>query len=367
MIIPYKYCYKVKIFYHLKNLKMKTKLSFCSDKSKLSAIPNRHGVAKSVGKTMPGSNGTVPCTPQSISSAFKIPSILQQQPSLITLTLRQFAGYQTLTPQQEQALIDSCRTRAFDMKNPLCPGRPRNLEILEFVGDSVIMASHARWCSRFWPMNLLHQVAGGENILTSYRAEHLGTLQLSAAARRLGLDKFLCMMPYQQGDDKVIEDCFEAWVGACSEIWTFEEIFKMLCRLLFDHISIEWQYERAICFKSRLNQICEGGLKFSYSPAGPDGKSWRSRCWMLPNAKNARVLEHGHRLVGEGEAVVDKEAAQAAAKHLFFQLEYESNQREDTARSFAAKRHPQHWRNFEQLVRQSKDKQHEYRAKLVVF
>lgn len=261
----------------------------------------------SKGKFPPGTlknNGVVTRRPNTIASFLVVPKMetrpLAKIPKkkeqvldpIVQFTLKQFERNPQLSMQQIDRLKDAVRTRDFDIKYPHLDGKIHNLEILEFFGDATIINAHAMWCRTTEPFNLLFQINNGENILTNYRASHLATKWIACASAACGLDTMISYTKEElykkpigklQGNgmsplhmrDQMIEDVFEAWIGACSEIWTFEEVYQVLVRLLFSIIKIEYRYDAAICAKTRLTMLVAGNSKifvhkYDNNPTNPN-------------------------------------------------------------------------------------------------
>ena len=124
---------------------------------------------------------------------------------------------------------------------------------LEFVGDSVLGAIIATLSYELQPN--LH-----EGPLTRLRSSLVDTEALSRLALSYHFDKYIKVGNSFSGDIaksyKVLEDVFEAFVGALYLDRGFEYTFKVIERIFKNKI-IHFNYEESVDYKTKLQELLQ--------------------------------------------------------------------------------------------------------------
>ena len=124
---------------------------------------------------------------------------------------------------------------------------------LEYVGDSVLGACVASLSYKL--RNDLH-----EGHLTRLRSSLVDTNSLSKLALSYNFDQFIKLGPSFTGSvknsPKILEDVFEAFIGAVYLTFGFNYTYKLVSNIFKDKI-INFNYEESIDYKSKLQELLQ--------------------------------------------------------------------------------------------------------------
>ncbi|MCQ2794080.1 MAG: ribonuclease III [Bacilli bacterium] len=175
---------------------------------------------------------------------------------------------------------------------------------LEYVGDSVLGASIATLSYKL--RKDLHE---GE--LTRLRSSLVDTNGLSRLAYQYEFAKYIKVGPSFKTDlnksPKILEDVFEAFIGAIYLDRGFDYTFKVVERIFKDKI-IHFNYEASVDYKTKIQELCQADhhTDLSYRVMSKHGPA---------NNPSFKVgLYYDGVCLGYGFGGSKKKAEQAAAK-----------------------------------------------------
>lgn len=124
---------------------------------------------------------------------------------------------------------------------------------LEYVGDSVLGA-----CVATLSFNLRKDLHEGE--LTRLRSSLVDTNGLSTLAKQYNFAEFIKVGPSFKNDinqsPKILEDVFEAFIGAIYLDHGFEYTFKLVEKIFKQKI-VNFNYEDAVDYKTKIQELCQ--------------------------------------------------------------------------------------------------------------
>lgn len=169
----------------------------------------------------------------------------------------------TLRDDQVRMLHMSVTTSKYAKYNG---NSPHDLQRLELLGDKYIGYVFTKFCFSQEPYNRLANIDGGEWIVTRLVIKYLSTKWMVQMAKSIGLDRFIKRRPNENfSNDVIIEDVYEAWLGACSLIFDQSKlenfIYKQFYKLDID-ISYESIFDSKTIFNDFVNNM--NGSKSSY-------------------------------------------------------------------------------------------------------
>ncbi len=182
-------------------------------------------------------------------------------------------------------------------------GSPSN-ERLEFIGDAVLDLAVGKY--------LFLHLDAPEGVLTKKRAQEVCEGSLYQFAKAFDLGKYLLLGKGEEksgGRDKpaILADAFEALIGAVFLDKGFEEIYKILDKVVFPVISRTLDQEDND-YKSKLQELVQSDKRtLSYTIIAESGPA-HDRSFV------ARVYMDEVIIMGEGVGKTKKEAEQNAAK-----------------------------------------------------
>ncbi|MDD3842347.1 MAG: ribonuclease III [Candidatus Izemoplasmatales bacterium] len=177
-------------------------------------------------------------------------------------------------------------------------------ERLEFVGDAVVNLAVGRFLYDHLPYD--------EGVLTKKRAQAVCEGSLCEYAKSFNLGHFLLLGKGEEknrGREKpaVLADAFEAFLGAIFLDHGYEEINKVLNKVVFPNISISLE-EEDNDYKSKLQELVQSDKRtLNYVIVGESGPAHDKEFI-------ARVYMDDDIIMGEGNGKTKKEAEQNAAR-----------------------------------------------------
>lgn len=177
-------------------------------------------------------------------------------------------------------------------------------ERLEFVGDAVLDLAVGKY--------LFEHISDDEGVLTKKRAQEVCEQSLYLYAKSFHLGEYLLLGKGEEkngGRDKpaVLADAFEAFLGAIFLDKGFQEVYKVLEKIVFPVIKNNMNQEDND-YKSKLQELVQSDKRtleyLIVSETGPaHDKEFRARVYMDETI-----------VMGEGTGKTKKEAEQNAAK-----------------------------------------------------
>jgi ribonuclease-3 len=177
---------------------------------------------------------------------------------------------------------------------------------LEFLGDAVLDLVSSEYLYRCFPSKL-------EGDLTQIKSVMVSGKVLTREARRLGLGKYLLL---SENEDKsggrnrssILEDAFEALVGAIYLDGGYRQVRRFLVRELLTHSKDHYQDARHRNYKSLLLEYTQGN--------GLTNPEYIVREEIGPEHRKKFVVEVvlGEDVRGSGEGRTKKSAEQKAAR-----------------------------------------------------
>lgn len=145
--------------------------------------------------------------------------------------------------------LDTNYDSSLDEYKDILPLQEKTSERLEWLGDGILQSVIANYLFRRYPN---HQ----EGFLTKLRSRLVKTKTLSILSKELGLDRYIMISKHkeviQNGrmDDRILEDAFEAFIGAMSlEFGREDEMDGIrVCKDFIIHV-----YEANINFTALIN------------------------------------------------------------------------------------------------------------------
>jgi ribonuclease-3 len=195
------------------------------------------------------------------------------------------------------------------------PLQDKSNETYEWLGDGILQGVLTDYLyKRYYDQN--------EEFLTKLRSKLAKTKTLAYFAKVLGLDRYILMSKYMEkmcnGRDnpKILENTFEAFIGAFYQYCTIHNIngFKLINQFIVNLIETEIDITELIStddnYKHRLMlhfQKTHNGLIPKYKTHDTDGPT---------NARvfNIYVMDINEHIIGNGSGRSKKEAEQLAAK-----------------------------------------------------
>jgi len=177
-------------------------------------------------------------------------------------------------------------------------------ERLEFIGDAVVDLAVGRF--------LYDHVPCDEGILTKKRAQAVCESSLYEYAKSFNLGQFLLLGKGEEknhGREKpaVLADAFEAFLGAIFLDRGYEEVNKVLNKVVFPNIGISLDEEDSD-YKSKLQELVQSDKRtLNYVIVGESGPAHDKEFI-------ARVYMDEDIIMGEGMGKTKKEAEQNAAR-----------------------------------------------------
>ena len=123
--------------------------------------------------------------------------------------------------------------------NILCPEgclplQEESNERLEFLGDAVLSLSVARYLFERYPDQ-------NEGFLTRLRSKLVNGTMLAELANTLGFNKYVLISKqieegFGRTNKRILEDCFEAFLGAISMNYSFDEAYKWIVNMFEDTV-----------------------------------------------------------------------------------------------------------------------------------
>jgi len=137
-----------------------------------------------------------------------------------------------------------------EMKNSVLELMNKSSERLEFLGDTVIKCLVSKYiCIRYYNED--------EGFLTRIKTKIENRKSLAAFAKLIGIDKYIIIslqieLNNGRDSDKLLEDCFEAFIGALFIDQGFEICEKLLFKLLESEIDYSEILYKDNNFKDKL-------------------------------------------------------------------------------------------------------------------
>lgn len=200
-------------------------------------------------------------------------------------------------------------------------------EVLEWLGDGIIQAVSASYLyNRFKNQK--------EGFLTKIRSRLVRTATLSKFANILGLDKYLIISKHVEiiccgrENSKILEDSFEAFIGAMMEDFGKEKIeygFKIIHKFVINLIETKIDITSLILnddnYKDQLMRYFQkryNGKYPEYEQVSVENIT--NNNGIVNRRFNMCVRDNDNKIIGEGSAKSKKEAEQKAAKNalMFF-------------------------------------------------
>lgn len=177
-------------------------------------------------------------------------------------------------------------------------------ERLEFIGDAVLDLAVGTY--------LFEKLDEPEGVLTKKRAQEVCEGSLHAYAKSFNLGKYLLLGKGEEkngGREKstVLADAFEALIGAVFLDKGYNEVFKILNKIVFPLIDQSLHVEDSD-YKSKLQELVQSDKRtLSYSIVSESGP---------PHDKEfvSRVIMDDIIVMGQGKGKTKKEAEQNAAR-----------------------------------------------------
>jgi dsRNA-specific ribonuclease len=155
-----------------------------------------------------------------------------------------------ISTEQGERIKRSVRTAKYAQEHSTT-----SLEADELIGDKVLQLIIVEYCNEMEPFCLLRNLKKCEAIYTRITIKYLSTKYLSILCKIIHLDRFIDYLPNEDClMDKIYEDAFEAWIGACFEVFGHHSVKKYLFDL-FSQLNIDYCYESLYDAKTRLNDF----------------------------------------------------------------------------------------------------------------
>lgn len=183
-------------------------------------------------------------------------------------------------------------------------------ERLEFIGDAVLDLAVGKF--------LFENLKEPEGVLTKKRAQEVCEQSLYLYAKSFNLGSYLLL---GKGEDKndgrnkpaVLADAFEAFIGAIFLDKGFEEVYKVLNKIVFPAIK-KTMNEEDNDYKSKLQELVQSDKRtLNYVIISETGPAHEKEFL-------ARVYMDDDIVMGEGFGKTKKEAEQNAAKETLDKL-----------------------------------------------
>lgn len=205
------------------------------------------------------------------------------------------------------------------------PLQEKSSECLEWLGDGIIQSVTAQYLWKRYPRQ-------DEGFLTKTRSKLVRTDALARLARYLKLQQFILLSTYMEEESngrdnpKVLEDAFEAFIGAMvedvgrDEFDGYKVCYEFIIKIFERVIDFSELIKRDDNYKDKLMRYCHQrfkGLNPSYENIDItlDG---RNKIY----TEIVRDIEDSDNVIGKASGRSKKEAQQAAAK---MALEYYKN------------------------------------------
>ena len=208
-------------------------------------------------------------------------------------------------------------------ENPhILPLQKISNEVLEWLGDGIIQGVSANY--------LYNRYKGQkEGFLTKIRSRLVRTATLSKFALILGLDKYLIISKHVEiiccgrENSKILEDSFEAFIGAMmedfgveKEEYGFKIIYKFLINLIENKIDITALILNDDNYKDQLMRYFQKKYNGKYPEYEQQSvENITNNNGIVNRRFNMCVRDNDNKIIGEGSAKSKKEAEQKAAKN----------------------------------------------------
>ena len=205
----------------------------------------------------------------------------------------------------ETLLLEALTQRNYLNEHPDEPGR--DYQRLEFLGDSVMQVSVAEYLFKRYPNWHVGQ-------LTEMRIAMVQTRSFAHFSRVAHLNEGIRLgkgeeMSGARDRDSLLEDIWEAFIGALYLDQGFEAVRKFLDQTLFAAVDTDF-FDRFIDFKSRLQEKLQknGAVDIDYRTENEQQLSHNAQLF------EASVSVDDHELArGTGKSIKDAEKAAARA------------------------------------------------------
>jgi dsRNA-specific ribonuclease len=208
------------------------------------------------------------------------------------------------------------------------PLQPTSSEVLEFTGDSIIHAILAIYLNLRYPNEY-------EGFLTRLRTKIESSDTLAILASALGLEKYILISKYMEINDarkqnsSMLEDCFEAFIGALFKDSNFDTCNKFLIAHIEKYVDFSELLNTENNFKDVLLQYFHQ-MKWedpTYSNINISG-SQHNRSFTMSVTCRQNPRDDGE-IVGMGVGNSKKVAEQFAAKQALLHFKV-LNEKEDS-------------------------------------
>jgi dsRNA-specific ribonuclease len=135
-------------------------------------------------------------------------------------------------------------------------GLCHDYQTLELLGDKALQYTFTRYLYTSEKMKHVEILKrkGGENISTRLVIKYLSRKYLSRICAKIGLEKMIMSWRENLSVEELQEDVFEAWIGACSIVFTAEKLQEFLFGI-YDDMNLDLSYESLVDVKTRLNDL----------------------------------------------------------------------------------------------------------------
>lgn len=203
------------------------------------------------------------------------------------------------------SLLEEALTQAnYINEHPNYTGR--DYQRLEFLGDAVMQQSTAVYLFKRYP-------DWDEGRLTELRISMVQTRAFAALSRELHLDQYVQLgrgeeLSGARNRDSLLEDLWEAFIGALYLDQGQEVVMKFLSEIMFTKID-EGFYDQFVDYKSKLQEHLQrhGSVKIAYTKLSERPVENNEQIFTVEVSVNEQALA-----TGEGKST--KEAEKAAAR-----------------------------------------------------
>lgn len=198
------------------------------------------------------------------------------------------------------------------------PLQSKSYERKEFLGDAVVHLILAKYCYDRYPEQ-------DEGFMTKLRTKIENGDTLSILAREIGLGEYIVISrnvelnEARDKNDKILEDAFEAFIGALYLETNFETCKKFIIRLIEEKIDFAKLLNKETNFKEKLSQFCHtrrflDPLYGSLDVSGPENK----KMYTMYVKCRKTVNDEGEMTVGV--ASKKKDAEQLASREMLIKF-----------------------------------------------
>ncbi len=207
--------------------------------------------------------------------------------------------------QDEQLLLTAFTHTSFaneqrDLKVP-------DNERLEFLGDAALELVISRYLYLQYPEK-------PEGELSKLRSNIVREESLAAYSRRCGFDQFVRLGKGEENTggrnrDKILEDLFEAFLGALLLDQGLEAVEGFLQQVLIPDVA-KGGFDQVRDHKTKLQEMLQvnGGVVISYKVTGETGPA-HDKLFEVALTVDGQLLSHG---TGRSKKLAEQEAAQKA-------------------------------------------------------